>query len=332
MLRRFVGGRGRKILLALVVLLAIGLGPYLVSRARSNGRVVRLRAGAMTQAGEEPASGEPVATLRLLTWNIAHGRGTAAGNWEGTTEEKRQRIEEIARLIAAAEADVVVLNEVDFCATWSGHQNQAEAIAREAGYPYWVEQRNLDFRFLYGSWKFGNALLSRYPIVAAEPLELPAVSDSEQWLAGGKRGCLCTLEISPTQQVRVLAVHLETRDEDIRVESASRILAAAKSSWLPLIAAGDFNSTPRSFPDSRQSSAGENALERLLEAGVFESRPLDPPTPQEMTFPSAAPARVIDWILFPAGWELLEYRAIDSQLSDHRPVVAEVKLPSETGP
>jgi hypothetical protein len=46
----------------------------------------------------------------------------------------------------------------------------------------------------------------------------------------------------------VLAVHLEHRSEAVRVESARMIVALAKAKPIPLIAAGDFNSTPADFP------------------------------------------------------------------------------------
>lgn len=91
-------------------------------------------------------------TLRIGAYNIAHGRGTADGNWSGGDEnERRGRLNAIAELITAADLDVVVLNEVDFAATWSYHVNQAAWIAEATEFPYWVEQRNLDFRFAYGS-------------------------------------------------------------------------------------------------------------------------------------------------------------------------------------
>ncbi len=123
--------RRKQLLYALVVLLILGIGPYIVSRVRSGGRQIRVR----SDTAKTKVSTEPVTSIRVLTYNIAHGRGATDDNWEGTVAEKRRRIEEISRLIAKVEADVVVLNEVDFSSTWSGHQNQAKAIALGAGFP-----------------------------------------------------------------------------------------------------------------------------------------------------------------------------------------------------
>ena len=306
-------------LLAVIAVLAIVvLGPYLVSRLRSPGRRVRLR------SNSEALTAEVAPMIRVATFNIAHGRGATDDNWEQSGGEKPKRIEEIARLIADTGADVVVLNEVDFCATWSGHQNQAEAIARSAGFPYRVEQRNLDFRLPYGSWKFGNAVLSKYPIVDALVVEFPPHRAWESWLAGHKRGVVCTLEHSPGRHVRVLAVHLEHRDEQACVAAADMIAELATSGDIPLIAAGDFNSSPTGFPQSAQTASGRNAMDVLADSGLFQARPEAPPGPGEMTFSSTDPTQVIDWILVPRGWEIVDYGAVDSQLSDHRPVVATI--------
>lgn len=40
--------------------------------------------------------------------------------------------------------------------------------------------------------------------------------------------------------------------------------------------------------------------------------------------PTAAPDRVLDWILIPTGWRHLGYRAVPGLWSDHLPVVSDV--------
>jgi endonuclease/exonuclease/phosphatase (EEP) superfamily protein YafD len=44
-----------------------------------------------------------------------------------------------------------------------------------------------------------------------------------------------------------------------------------------------------------------------------------------MTFHSAEPKVVIDWILIPPDWRFLKYQVQPSLLSDHRGVVAEIE-------
>ena len=49
-------------------------------------------------------------------------------------------------------------------------------------------------------------------------------------------------------------------------------------------------------------------------------------TSKHFTFASYAPTATIDWILAPLDWEFISYEVYDLLLSDHRPVIAEVKM------
>jgi endonuclease/exonuclease/phosphatase family metal-dependent hydrolase len=273
-------------------------------------------------------STDSTSSLRVLTYNIAHGRGPTDDNWKGTAAERRDRIQAIAKLLTDSKADLIVLNEVDFDSTWSGHQNQAEAIAQAAGFPNWVEHRNLDFRSIYGSLKSGNAILSRYPIVDSKLVRYPTLRTAERILAGHKQGIVCTLQISESQQLRVIAVHLEHRSEDIRVQSALKIIETVEESEIPLIAIGDFNSTPSSLPDAEFDSNGNNAMDVLFGSNNFSVAPLTTKADESnMTFPAVKPAWIIDWILIPNTWSFSGHRVLDDHLSDHRPVVADLLIP-----
>ena len=220
-----------------------------------------------------------------------------------------------------------MLNEVDFGCTWTRGVNQAEFIAREAGFPSRAEGRNLDVHLPFLTFRFGNAVLSRFPIVEARAVDYPARSRFEAAVAGQKRGLLCTLDLGDRRRVRVLAVHLEHRDEPVRIATAGVIAGLASDGGPPLVAAGDFNSTPAGFPHAAKTADGRTALSALLESDRFATGLQGPPAEGDLTFSSDRPRALIDWILVPAGWKIDRQRAIDSQLSDHRPVVAEVELP-----
>ncbi|NLE36788.1 MAG: hypothetical protein GX621_02045 [Pirellulaceae bacterium] len=312
----------------IAVLLAVVLfGPYFFSRLASPWRCVRVRASADHRLA--PSTGRDVDSLRVVCWNVAHGRGLAESNRRGgSREERRERLDHIAELLRRLDADVVVLNEVDFDASWSFGVNQAEYLAREAGYLHWAEQRNLDFRVLFWKWRFGNAVLSRRPIADAAVVSFPGFSRWETILAGKKRGLVCTID-APGGPLRVLAVHACHRSEAVRVASAERMIDLAGDGGPALVMAGDFNSTPPGFPGSNRDAQGGNAMERLDDSGVVERRPKRPPGPDGMTFHSARPECVIDWILIPPGWRFDDYRVVLSELSDHRPVVADIR-PGET--
>ena len=308
----------------LCLLLLIALGPYFFFRATSFARKIQTL---------EFETIVPVAefdqTLRVAIWNIAHGRGAIFDNWAGDGDSKQERLKEISELIVELDADVVVLNEVDFCATWSGGYDQAETIAELTGYRYVVKQANLDFGFIYGRWHFGNVLLSRFPVSDVEVVEFAPVNFWESWVVGCKRGLSCTVELDPENSVSVIGLHLEARGETVRVKEANDVARFAERLNHPLIVAGDLNTTPPVAPLSKTGIEGNNAFEELVKSTELSYSPDQAPTEKELTFPAFGPETTIDWILFTEpSLSLVEQRVVSSQLSDHLPVVAEFRLKS----
>jgi len=72
----------------------------------------------------------------------------------------------------------------------------------------------------------------------------------------------------------------------------------------PRLLAGDFNAWPTRHP--------------ALHARRGNTQP---------THPAAAPKRTIDYVIAPATWQLFEYRVLDTEVSDHRPVFARFRCP-----
>ncbi len=307
---------------AALLLLAVVLVPYVFSRLASPWRCLSIHATPDAASSKSAAAG---GQLRIACYNIAHGRGLAESNWDGGNREERiQRLDQIAELVRGIDADVLVLNEVDFDSSWSYSINQARYLAAKAGYPYWAEQRNLDFRILFWKWRFGNAVLSKYPISDAEVVDLPGYSTWETVLAGKKRGIICDIALGD-RELRVVGVHLSHRSESLRVNAAEALVDIATAGRRPTIVAGDLNSTPPGFPESANDSSGDNAIATFDDSHCLQRKQIAlPPTDHDLTYHSAEPSRVIDWVLIPTGWRFLEYSVEPSQLSDHRPVYADV--------
>ena len=262
--------------------------------------------------------------LRVGAFNIAHGRGgeLGASNWASNSMQSlRAHMTEIAAQIRDADLDVLVLNEVDFDATWSRRIDQASLIAEKAGFPFCVEQRNMDVSVPLRTYRFGNAILSKLPVRSAQVIRFPPLSRRETLLAGNHDGLNVVLE-TESGDLRVVAVHLEFRDEDTRV-AASRVIQGLVSAdkGIPCIAMGDYNSAPTGYAGHRFSSENENAVDVLLNAGWIQGA-ADPET--YMTFPSVKPDRAIDWILASPGLRLGWQTVVRSRLSDHLMVVTEL--------
>lgn len=316
--------RGLKLILLGVFLL---LGLFLRVVLTRDQRAATLE---IPEHPQPPPSTSPD-TLRILTYNIAHGRGPALGaeNTDGgDQEQKRDRLIRIGHEIKALGVDLVFLQEVDFHTWWSFNVDQAAIIAEAAGFEYVARQRNIDTG-LPGirRYDFGNVLLSRLPISEVKRLRLPPYSEVEVLFAGNHDALVATVQLSGDQQVLIVGLHLEVRSEETRVGAAEEVIHFQRGQTLPMILLGDLNSTPPGMPDAQTSVSGQNAVELLESFGGFQRRPArGRATHNDFTFPSEAPRRCIDWIMPDRNWRIQEYRVVHGMReSDHLPVLSTLR-------
>lgn len=314
----------RRALIAVAILFSVNVAWYAAGRATASRAALKVITIADVQVPVR-AEASDSRLLRVGTYNIAHGRGSGADNWNGeSAATRRDRLERIAEFLLSADLDLVVLNEVDFDSSWSHRVNQAEYLAQAAGYPHRVEQRNFDVSLPFGRWACGNAVLSRFPITDASWLDLPGDASWESALGGKKDGCVCTVTLSEGDAMRVIPVHLSYRSEAVRIASVAAIRAEAARSEIPTLILGDFNSTPKGFPEADPS--GESALDELTGDGQWTTLPVRDPHPPDYTFSSTEPKLVIDWILAPRPWTLISKQVYPIDLSDHRPVTGTIRI------
>ncbi|MCA9195956.1 MAG: endonuclease/exonuclease/phosphatase family protein [Planctomycetales bacterium] len=307
------------------IVLALLLVPYGASRLASPWRQLKCRelpASIVARSQPDVAATSP-SSLRIGCYNIAHGRGLAESNHDGGDSAVRtERLKQIAQYLDSQDLDVIVLNEVDFGSSWSYGVNQAEVLAQEAGFPYWTEQRNLDFRLLAWTWRFGNAILSKRPIQDAGVINLPGYAAWETVLAGKKRAHWADVRFGDTS-VRIAAVHLSHRAEEVRVASAEELIQQADAANRPFLVLGDMNSTPVDYPGHTADAAGRNAMDLLRTK--FQTCPsLQPDAEEFYTYRTDRPNRMIDWILLPSSFRFDEYHVHTVEYSDHRLVSARV--------
>jgi endonuclease/exonuclease/phosphatase family metal-dependent hydrolase len=232
-------------------------------------------------------------------------------------------------VLRQADADVVVLNEVDFAARWSGGLNQAAFLARAAGYPSWVEQRSFDFQFPFQRYAFENAILTRSPLRDARWVELPGHSQLEEAGFGSKEAVVASLTTTRAP-VSVAAIHLEFRSEETRLAAVPVLEDLRDKESAPLVLAGDFNTAPPGWP----GAADTTALGELLGRGWRSPRAERSPTAAEFTFPTLELQMSLDWILVEPPLRVVETRVLQNgrRLSDHAPVLTVVDLPEPPEP
>jgi len=266
--------------------------------------------------------------LEIAAYNIAHGRGGKYGakNWRySTVQELLEHLDKIAEQIKKESPDIIVLNETDFSSAWSFHINQAQYIGKKCGYSYILEQINMDVSFPFYRFCFGNAILSRYPIEKKKFIDFQPYSELEDIFAGNHDAFFCELKL-PFGPIGVFGIHLEYRSEEIRVQCAELLAEMCSEIEYPIIALGDFNSTPVGLPKSRVSENGKNTMTFLFGKAEFISYLGKKYDKNDYTFPSEAPDRLIDWII---GKEIKKFsgsKNIKSNLSDHFMVVTEVEF------
>jgi endonuclease/exonuclease/phosphatase family metal-dependent hydrolase len=164
--------------------------------------------------------------LRLVSWNIHGGLGS----------DGRRDLERVAALLEGVKCDVAALQEV-------GDPHRASSDNEVADHASWLGRR-LGWFVAYGpnlvvrGRPYGNAVLSRFPIVRAHNYDL-SVKNREP------RGCLrADLSLPDGRSLHLFDLHLglsggERRRQATMLFSADLLRDTALAA--PLVVCGDFN-------------------------------------------------------------------------------------------
>jgi endonuclease/exonuclease/phosphatase family metal-dependent hydrolase len=239
-----------------------------------------------------------MATVRMLHWNVH--------SW--TDDAGRSNVDRVAALIAEFDPDVVSLVEVD--ETGPGLA-RLEALARRTGHrPVFVPS------FVYGAAApeglFGNAILSRLPILAVRHHQLlwpPPVYDGTE---PSEPRSLSLVRVDADGRsgphpgpVWIGSTHLPRSDPAARAAALTELRAVVSvltGSWL---IAGDFNVPAGAWLNGRADFAAHPAI----------------PT---ATYPAVEAVEAVDYFLLPRGVPC-SARVLAAPGSDHLPVLAEAE-------
>jgi len=254
--------------------------------------------------------------LRLVTFNIAHGRGLTPIQGLTSPRKLRVNLRRIAALLEKLNPDIVALQEIDECSLWAGNFDHLDYLRVHAGFKhaaFGINNRRVGLVNLC----YGNAILSRYPI-----------EDTETVVFGerrvGEKGFLFAEIDVAGRRIPFVNLHLHFSSRARRLLQLDRLVRWLKEkerergpSWaVPLIICGDFNN-PRTRDDATSALLGHLA--------VYGEYALHPQT--ACTFPSPMPRRTLDFVFVPPGCRHVQCEVIRSFLSDHRPVVVDFTVP-----
>ncbi len=179
--------------------------------------------------------------LSLITFNIAHGRGLTPIQGFTSGRKIRANLLKVAHLLKRLSPDVVALQEIDECSRWAGSFDHLEYLRQHAGYPYAVFGIN-NRRTGLLNLSFGNAFLSKHPIVASETIVFGQGRV-------GATGCLFVERDIAGRRVPLVNLHLHYRSKEHRFVQTDRLLAwlrdkqrERRAAWaIPPIVCGDLN-------------------------------------------------------------------------------------------
>jgi endonuclease/exonuclease/phosphatase family metal-dependent hydrolase len=233
--------------------------------------------------------------LRVLQFNI-HAAISGAGGVQ---------VSQIAAEIEAVQPDLVSLNEVD-SHTLRTRVDEPAYLAKATGL-HVVYGPNL----IYDGGPFGNAILTRYPVVESHNLRLPGTFGLEP------RGLLTAVVIVDGRRVAFSSTHLTegSGGRQSRLLQALAVARALHSMAAPTILAGDLNSDSTDVP------------RRILRGHLLDAQE-EGGTGLGDTFPEANPSSRFDYIFYDDHFAVVpgSTRVQTSNSSDHRSVFTKLTL------
>ena len=229
--------------------------------------------------------------FRVMSYNIHHGVGP----------DERLDLERIAALIKTQRVDIVALQEVDRGVARSGKRDLIAELAKLTGMKFYFE-KNID----YQGGQYGNAVLSRFPILSGTNTHYQMLREREQ------RGLLHVVVDVGGRKLLFMNTHLDYRRDDAeRLMNIKQMKETiGKYPGLPVIFCGDFNDVPGSRTYERLSEFMTDTWKKAGKGNGF-------------TFSSGLPGKRIDYIWCSGAVTPASAAVPESNASDHLPVVVE---------
>jgi len=250
----------------------------------------------------DPA-GSPGASLRVLTLNLAHGRGDRLVQRLVGRGRAQSHLAPIAALLRRQEPHVAAFQEADAQAFWSGRFNHVDYLARATGSAGYTQMRHVEGMGL----AYGTALLAS---CALREERGGTFQPSPPTFAKGWISAVLPWSAVPAGAIRVVSVHLDFSRTSCRRAQVRELVSELRAEALPLVVMGDFNS-------DLNREAVLNDLMRELGLHTFA-----PHQPDLWTHP--ATQRRLDWILASQGLDFARHEVLSETVSDHRAVMAEL--------
>ena len=228
--------------------------------------------------------------IRIMSYNIHHG----------ISRDGKLDINNIAKVISESGAQIVGLQEVDYRFIRTFFREQARELAEKLDMYYYFGENFT----LFGAG-YGNAVLSKFPIVSASNLQL----DSK----GEQRGVISARIDIHGKEVNFLVTHLSLNRSirDTQLQQIKKYIGLLEDE---VILVGDFNSTPEAGEIMYIERELKEATKELGKEGLY-------------TFVGRDGTRErIDYIFLSPEITVSDVYTIESDASDHLPLVADIGI------
>lgn len=221
-------------------------------------------------------------TVKVVSYNI-HG---------GTNTYRIPTLKKIAAYLRKTEADIIILQEV--------HQNsrkgrQADKLAALLD----MDVQFADNHPIHDGY-FGNAILSRFPIIDFINIFLPS--------SGEQRGLLVTTLLIDTIKIHAAVTHLafSRNERKEQLDSLAKWIVQLNPHETPIILTGDLNTSRAPH------------LPPLTDLGRA--------TDKDYLYTFSSLRKRIDYIYYSPHWRPLGYSVGKVNYSDHYPIIGELEL------
>lgn len=243
--------------------------------------------------------------MRLLLYNIRYAVGGGASMHmplpgAGYVLGNQSVLPDITRFIKTVDPDIVGLIEVDTGSIRSRMVNQAEKIASDLG-------MNTSYETKYGEKSINQIL----PIVRKQGNAFMAAQrvhgEKFHYFETGIKRLIIELEM---EEFAVFLVHLSLkyRHRHLQLRHLHDLIEKTEK---PVIVAGDFN-----------TFWGENEIYLFMRAAGLTSANVD----SVPTYPSRAPRKELDFVLYQEGIKVQKLEIPDIRLSDHLPLICDFEV------
>ncbi|NWK54483.1 endonuclease/exonuclease/phosphatase family protein [Verrucomicrobiaceae bacterium N1E253] len=233
--------------------------------------------------------------LKVVSYNIHHAQGM-----DGKLDLGR-----IANVMSKYQPDFIALQEVDQRVSRSGKVDQASELAKQLGMTP-VFGKCIDL----GGGAYGNAVLSKHPVVETKVHRLPG--------KGEQRVALEVIAEVQGRKLSFVSVHLDHQSEATRLEQVAALQRILSEQKHPVMVMGDLNAQP-----------GSETMKQLAGSWKVVAK-----QGSALTYPANQPKIEIDYLLL-AGWDEEQANKVilkvgdEAQASDHRPLFGEVPWKKE---